>query len=93
MTVTLHIETLTTLISKVGHHFGIINPRRACARVTVVVLCVCLSVCYRSSGYSIRLYLNQTTPTGSLRLYLILGILRKPSIQELWREKANMQMS
>ena len=24
---------------------ALINPRRACARVTVVVLCVCLSVC------------------------------------------------
>ena len=23
----------------------VINPRRACARVTVVVLCVCLCVC------------------------------------------------
>ena len=23
----------------------VVNPRRACARVTVVVLCVCLSVC------------------------------------------------
>ena len=25
---------------------------------------VCLSVCYRSSGYSIRLYLQPTTSTG-----------------------------
>ena len=24
---------------------GFINPRRACARVTVVVLCVCVCVC------------------------------------------------
>ena len=24
----------------------VINPRRACARVTVVGLCVCVSVCY-----------------------------------------------
>ena len=31
----------------------IINPRRACAaRVTVVVLCVCLSVCLSVSIYS-----------------------------------------
>ena len=31
----------------------IINPRRACAaRVTVVVLCVCLSVCLSVSDYS-----------------------------------------
>jgi hypothetical protein len=32
----------------VHHHYyyGIINPRRACVeRVTVVVLCICLSVC------------------------------------------------
>ena len=48
----------------------IINPRRACARVTVVVLCVCVCVCvcvsfcYRSSGYSIRLYLQPATPMG-----------------------------
>ena len=49
-------------------HSSLINPRRACARVTVVVLCVCLSVClsvcYRSSGYSIRLYLQPTTSMG-----------------------------
>ena len=31
----------------------IINPRRACAaRVTVVVLCVCLSVCLSTPDYS-----------------------------------------
>ena len=36
--------------------FDIINPRRACAaRVTVVVLCVCLSVCLRLfSDYGLR---------------------------------------
>ena len=35
---------------------GVINPRRACAaRVTVVVLCVCLSVCPRLfSDYRLR---------------------------------------
>ena len=34
----------------------VINPRRACtARVTVVVLCVCLSVCLRLfSDYRLR---------------------------------------
>ena len=32
---------------------GLINPRRACAaRVTVLVLCVCLSVCLSVSNYS-----------------------------------------
>ena len=29
----------------VGVALCFVNPRRACARVTVVVLCVCLSVC------------------------------------------------
>ena len=34
------------LVSVVVRRYNIINPRRACAaRVTVVVLCVCLSVC------------------------------------------------
>ena len=32
----------------------LVNPRRACARVTVVVLCVCVSVCSRSSCFSVR---------------------------------------
>ena len=30
---------------KLNSSIIIINPRRACAGVTVVVLCVCLSVC------------------------------------------------
>ena len=46
----------------------IINPRRACARVTVVALfvclSVCLSVCYRSSCFSVRLYLKPTILRG-----------------------------
>ena len=33
----------------------LVNPRRACAGVTVVVSCVCLSVCYRSSCFSVSL--------------------------------------
>ena len=33
----------------------IINPRRMRRRVTVVVLCVCLSVCYHASCYMPRL--------------------------------------
>ena len=40
---------------------SVINPRRACAaRITVVVLCVCvsvcLSVCYHSSGGMVHVY-------------------------------------
>ena len=37
---------------------ALVNPRRACARVTVVVLCVCVSVCVsvcsRSGCFSVR---------------------------------------
>ena len=41
---------------------GMINPRRACAaRVT---LCVCVSVCYRSSSYSVRFSLQPTASTA-----------------------------
>ena len=36
--------------------YAIINPQRACARVTVLGLCVCLSVFYCSSCFSVRLY-------------------------------------
>ena len=39
-------ELITISITRSKKVNGIINPRRACAaRVTVVVLCVCLSVC------------------------------------------------
>ena len=42
----------------------------ACTRVTVVVLCVCLSVrlsvCYRASGYIPRLYVENKVPLGFL---------------------------
>ena len=34
------------------------------ARVLVLCVSLSLSVCYRSSGYSIRLYLQSTTPMG-----------------------------
>ena len=46
----------------------VINPRRACARVTVVVLSVCvsvcLSVCSRSSCFSVRWNQQTTVLTG-----------------------------
>ena len=50
----------------------VFNPRRACARVTVVVLfvclsvglSVCLSVCSRSSCFSVRLNQQTTVLTG-----------------------------
>ena len=45
--------TITTIVSCIC---AVVNPRRACAvRVTVVVLCVCLSVCqYLFSHYRLR---------------------------------------
>ena len=49
------VKYILTPQSKLGTIF---NPRRACARVTVVVLCVCqcvsVSVCSRSSCFSVR---------------------------------------
>ena len=46
----------------------VVNPRRACARVTVVVACVCLSVClsvcYRSSCFSVHLDMEPMILTG-----------------------------
>ena len=42
----------------------VLNPRRACARVTVVVVCVCVCVCSSSSCFSVRLHLQPTILTG-----------------------------
>ena len=47
----------------------LINPRRACARVTVVVLCVCLSVPTLAASASVETS-NQRYPLVSLRLFL-----------------------
>ena len=76
----------------------IINPRRACARVTVVFLCVFLSV-YPSvpalaASASVETS-KQRYSRVSLRLFLdyMCGVSKKPSVEKLWREKANMQMS
>ena len=67
-----------------------INPRRACARVTVVVqcvcVCVCVSVCSYSSCFSVRWNQQTTILTG-------LSVWSLPFVQKLWREKGNMQMS
>ena len=52
------IHVLSRLVSFLCNPYTpfLINPRRACAaRVTVVVLCVCLSVCLRLfSDYRLR---------------------------------------
>ena len=40
------VLVLSVVVVRDVRHVTIFNPRRACAeRVTVVVLCVCLSVC------------------------------------------------
>ena len=38
------------------------------ARVTVLALCVCVSVCYPSSSYSVRFSLQPTASTARLLL-------------------------
>ena len=48
---------------------SLINPRRACA--ARVALCVCLSVCYRSSSYSVRFSLQPTASTAFLGFQLV----------------------
>ena len=42
--------------------------RPTCARVTVVVLCVCLSVCYHSSCFSVCLHLQRIDCLPGFRL-------------------------
>ena len=74
-----------------------INPRRACARVTVLVLCVCL--CIRL--FPLWLLQRPLKPANNGTHGFLLGfswinmcgVSKKPSVEKLWREKANMQMS
>ena len=56
-----------------------------------VCVSVCLSVPALAASASVETS-NQRYPLVSLRI-LIRGFLKKPSVQKLWREKANMQMS
>ena len=71
-----------------------INPRRACARVTVLALCVCVSVCPSVTALAASASAYTCSQRYSrLCLGYMCGFLKKPSVQELWREKANMQMS
>ena len=55
----------------------VINPRRACARVTVIVLCVCLSVCLSVTALaaSTSVYTcDQRHPRIFRRLYLDINV-------------------
>ena len=70
---------------------AVINPRRACARVTVVIpcVCVCLSVCYHASCYIPRSFVcwNQ----GAVKLpvsfstHALCGFHWKRFVQKFWR--------
>ena len=73
----------------------LVNPRRACARVTVVVLSVCLSVYPSVPALGPLKPANNGTHGVLLGFSWInmCGVSKKPSVQKLWREKANMQMS
>ena len=74
---------------------SVINPRCACAaRVT---LCVCLCVCLLP-----LLQLQRSFQPATNGIYSIVldfswiearGFSKNPSVQKLWREKANMQIS
>ena len=44
---------------------GIVNPRRACARVTVLGLCVCLSVRHHESCHYAQRSVQPKVPTAS----------------------------
>ena len=67
-------------------------------RVTVLALCVCVcicvcvSVCYHSSANIARFYALNKVCRGFAR-FLIRGFSKNPSVQKLWREKGNMQMT
>ena len=52
-----------------GTHYSFINPRRACARVTVVVLCVCVSVTALAASAPVYIH-NQRYSRVSLRRFL-----------------------
>ena len=83
----------------------VVNPRHACARVTVVVACVCLCVCVCLSvcvcvclsvpalAASVSVETSKQWYSRVSFLGLMCGVSKKPSIEKLWREKVNMQMS
>ena len=74
----------------------LVNPRRACVRVTVVVLCVCLFVCLSVCLFPLwRPLKPETNDTHWFLLgfswILIRGFSKKTPVQKLWREKAKVR--
>ena len=61
--------------------------------VLVLCVCVCVSVFYHSIGNIRRFYAQNEVRRGLFARFLTRGFSIKPSVQKLWREKANMQMS
>ena len=60
---------------------SLINARRACARVTVVVLCVPVLAA------SVYVYTCNERYSRVSRRILTRGFSKKPSVQKLWRPK------
>ena len=59
-------------------------------------MCVCVSVCYHSIGNIRRFYAENEVHRGfvlGFSRFLTRGFSINPSVQKLWREKANMQMN
>ena len=88
-----HIAGLLAIYSTLFTHGegAMFNPRRTCARVTVVVVCVCLSVCPSVTAASVRTWNQRYSWVSSW--ILTRGFSKKTSVQKLWREKANMLFS
>ena len=82
-----HLKNTMFLGITVSDQTMIINPRRACAaRVTVLALCVCVSVCLLPATNCICGIIIGFSWISTR------GFSKKPSVQKLWLEKANMQM-
>ena len=76
----------------VGELKFLVNPRRACAGG--LLLCVCLSVTTLAAT-SLVSTLKMRYVGVCRRLFSVFtrGFSINPSVQKLWREKANMQIS
>ena len=66
-----------------------INPRRACVRVTVIILSVSWCVCYYASCYIPHLFIECWVPLSFLcwsqHIYNLCGFHWKCLVQKFWR--------
>ena len=88
-------EDASSLVLEVHVHVHtahtVINPRRACAaRVTVVVLCVCLSVCLSTTILALQATTRLMSDTNSFSATRARKIMwrfrRNDCVREIWRE-------